>query len=83
MRTAGLERTAQRRAGAEQMRLPDELIERLWTQPVRQRPVSAVAHRVHCGSRPITSTPGGGEKENKSGANLALRVGCVKVSWVT
>ena len=61
------ERTAQRRAGAEQMRLPDELIERLWTQPVRQRPVSAVAHRVHCGSRPITSTPGGGEKENKSG----------------
>ena len=83
MRTAGFERPAQRRPGTEQMRLPDELIERLGAQPIRQRPVSAVADRVHCVSRPITSTPGGGEKENKSGANLAFRVGCVKVSWVT
>ena len=47
MRTAGLERAAQRRAGAEQMRLPDELIERSGPQPIRQRPVSAVADRAH------------------------------------
>jgi hypothetical protein len=43
MRTAGFERAPQRRAHAEQMRLPDVLIEGLRPQSISQRAVGAVA----------------------------------------
>ena len=72
MRPARLERAPQRRAGTEQVRLPDILLERLRAQPVRQRPVGA-AGPGHLASRPITSTPAGGVNVNRSGANFALR----------
>ena len=81
MRMSGLERAAQWCAYSEQMRLPDILIERLRTQPISQRPIRAACR--HLPARPITSTPGGGTKVNKSGANLALRLELVKVSCVT
>ena len=82
MRMTGFESPAQRRAGAQQMRLSDVLIQRLRTQPIGQRPIRAVAGG-HLAVRPITSTPLGGTKENKSAANFALRFGLVKVSCVT
>ncbi len=82
MRMAGLERAAQRRTRPQQMRLSDELLEGLRAQPISQRPIRAVAVR-HWPPRPITSTPGGGTKVNRSAANLALRFGLVKVNCVT
>ena len=79
---ARLQRPAQWRARAKQMRLTNILIEGLGTQAVGQGPISAVALR-HLALRPITSTPGGGTNENRSGANFALRLELVKVNWVT
>ena len=79
---AGFQRAPQRRAYPQQMRLADVLIERLRPQPVRQRPIGAVARR-HLPARPITSTPGGGTNVNRSGANLALRLELLKVNCVT
>lgn len=78
---AGLQRAAQGRTYTEQMALPDILIEGLRAQPISQRPIRAA--RGHLPARPITSTPGGGTKVNKSGKSLALRLGLVKVSCVT
>ena len=79
MRAARFQRAAQRRAGAQQMRLAHVLIEGLRAQPVRERPVGAVAGR-HLPPRPITSTPGGGTNVNRSGASLILRLELEKVS---
>jgi hypothetical protein len=81
MRMSGLERAAQRRAYPEQMGLPDILIQGLRAQPISQGPVSAACR--HLPPRPMTSTPGGGTNVNKSAANLALRLGFVKVNCVT
>ena len=78
---AGLQRAAQGCADPEQMRLPDILIKGLRAQPISQRPIRAASR--HLPARPITSTPGGGTNVNKSGANLALRLELVKLSWVT
>lgn len=80
MRMAGLERAAQGRADAKQMCLPDILIEGLRAQPISQRPIRAASR--HLPARPITSTPGGGTNENKSGANEALRCELENVSCV-
>ncbi len=74
MRPAGFQRPAQRCTSAQQMGLPDEFIQGLRAQPIGQWPVGTVADRGH-GARPITSTPGGGEKENRPGANSGLRIG--------
>jgi len=82
MRMTGLQCPAQRRTLPQQVRLPYVLIEDTRTQSIGQRPIRAVAHR-HLSARPITSTPLGGTKENKSGVNLALRFGLVKVNCVT
>lgn len=83
MRAAGLQRAAQRRAGADQVGLPDVLVERARAQPVRERPVRTVAGGAHGDGRPITSTPGGGVKTNKSGASLTLRFASEKLKRVT
>src|ERR1019366_9929120 len=71
--TTGLQSAAQRRAGAEQVFLSDELIKRPGTQPIGQRSIAAVADRLHGGSRPITSTPAGGVKEKSSAAKGMFR----------
>ena len=78
---AGLQRTPQGCPLPEQMGLADILIEGLRAQPISQGPIRAACR--HLPGRPITSTPGGGTKVNKSGANLALRLELVKVSCVT
>jgi hypothetical protein len=78
----GLQSSAQWRTCPQQMRLSYILIERLRTQSIGQRPIGAVADR-HLAARPITSTPAGGTKENRFGANLALRLGLLKVNCVT
>ena len=88
MQLARLERAAQRLAGAEQMRLPDELIEGLRPHPIRERPIGAVARSaVTCASRPITSTPGGGAKVNSRAANVRVALGVSKtiscVIWLS
>jgi len=87
MRSARFQRTAQRCAGGQEMSLPDVLIQRLGPQPIREGSVGAVPARSHPArhfeSRPITSTPAGGVKLNRSSANLAFRDVCVKVSCVT
>ena len=82
MGMTGLERSAQRRPGTQQMRLSDEIFQGLRAQPISQRSISAVAGR-HWPPRPITSTPGGGTNVNRSAAKFALRLGLVKVNWVT
>ena len=83
VRSCGFQRLAQGRAGTQQMRLADEFIERLRTQPVGERPVAAVARPGHLPSRPITSTPAGGVNENRSGASLVLRLAAEKITRVT
>jgi hypothetical protein len=74
------------------MPLPDVLIQRLGPQPIREGSVGAVPARSqaarnpsarHFASRPITSTPAGGVKVNKSSANFAFREVCMKVNCVT
>ena len=42
------------------------------SQPVGQRSIGTLARRGHLLSRPITSTPGGGEKVNRSGMSLGF-----------
>jgi hypothetical protein len=79
MRMTGLKRAAQRCAYSQQMRLTDVFIKRPWTQSIGQWSIIALAYR-HLPLRPITSTPGGGTNEKRSGANLALRCEWVKVS---
>ena len=83
VRPAGLERPAQRRAGTEQVRLPDELVEGLRAQPVGQRPVGAVADRrsLAVASDHIDSGRRR-EAETDPAANLGFLVGCVNVSCV-
>jgi hypothetical protein len=81
MRMSRLERASQWCACSEQMGLPDILIKGLRAQPISQWPIRAAG--CHLPARPITSTPGGGTKVNKSAANLALRFELVKVSCVT
>ncbi len=81
MRAPRLQRTPQGRIDSEQMGLAHVLIERLWTQSIGQRAVSAFAG-PHLPPRPITSTPGGGTKLNKSAANFTLRFELEKVSCV-
>jgi hypothetical protein len=73
MGAPGLQRPAQRRAGAQQVRLSHKVIEGLRAKPIGQRPVGAVGPRHIQGPRPITSTPGGGVNENRSAGNFALR----------
>ncbi len=80
MRPSRLESAPQRRPRAEQMRLTHILVERLGTKPVGQRPIRPLAAGGHCVSRPMTSTPAGGVKENRSGAKLALRELCENVN---
>jgi len=80
MRTAGLQGAAQRRACAKQMRLSHVFVERLRAQPISQWAVRTVAR--HLPPRPITSTPGGGTNENRSGAKLSLRFELENVSCV-
>ena len=78
----GLQCPAQGRTLSQQVGLPDVLIEGARTQSIGQRPIRAVAHR-HLPACPITSTPAGGTKENKSAVNLALRFELLKVNCVT
>ncbi len=78
----GLERAAQRSAGTQQMRLSDVFLERSGSQAIGQRSVGTVADRAHLLSRPITSTPGGGENVNRSGMSLGFLTGCVNASCV-
>ncbi len=81
MRATGFERAAQRCPGSQQMRLSHVFIEGLWAQPVSERAVGAVACS-HLPPRPITSTPGGGTNENRSGGKARFRFEFEKVNWV-
>lgn len=83
MRPAGLQRAAQRCPGAEQMLLADKFIERPRTQPIGERAIAALARFFHGASRPITSTPGGGVKENRSAGMGTLRRAAENFSLVT
>jgi len=79
MRAARFERTPQRRTGAQQMGLAHVFIEGLWAQPVGERLIRAGRGHGYL-ARPITSTPGGGTNENRSGAKVRLRLELEKVS---
>ena len=78
MRAARFQRPPQRCTGAEKMRLAHVLIEGLWAQPIRERLIRAGGHGYLL--RPITSTPGGGANENRSGARVRLRLELENVS---
>ncbi len=82
---SGVERAAERCIWTEQMGLPDELIERSRPQSVGQGLVGARrarGRRAHGASRPMTSTPGGGVKENRSGISFGFFTGFVKDTCV-
>ena len=79
MRATCLQRAAQRCAGTQQMGLAHVFIEGLGSQSISQRAIGTVAAR-HWPPRPMTSTPGGGTNENRSGAIGGLRLELEKVS---
>lgn len=84
MRTTGFKGAPQRRRGTEQMLLADELVQRSRAHPISQGPVSALAGLFfHGASRPITSTPAGGVKVNRSAGRAVLRRAAENFSVVT
>jgi len=81
MRMSRFQRTPQRRARPEQMRLPSVFVQHSRAQSIGEGAIRTVAG--HLPGRPITSTPGGGVKVKRSGISLTLRCVLVKVSRVT
>ncbi len=78
----GFERAAQRRVRPEEVPLAHELIECLRPQSIGKRSISARTDGAHGPSRPITSTPGGGVKENMSAISFGFLTGLEKLTCV-